>query len=960
MMGNLKSTCVESRPMTSRIMHPLMLVLTLGVTLVVRAENPVGTTVQTHVAPPTSARQQSSSEELVFFEEKIRPLLINRCYECHSEKKQKGGLRLDSHAAWQKGGDSGAVIVPGNPETSLLIKAVRYGDKDLQMPPKRQLAPEETAALEKWVKLGAPDPREEHVVARLKSVDMETGRKHWAFQPVADPMPPRIAEDQWSRQPLDPFVYARLQKAGLRPNIAADRRTLIRRATFDLTGLPPSAEDVDIFVKDDSPDAFEKVVNRLLDSPHYGEHWARHWLDVARYADTKGYINLREEKQFVHSWSYRDWVVRALNDDMAYDRFLLLQLAADQVEPPESPHLAAMGFLTLGRRFLGVTHDIFDDRIDVVTRTTLALSVACARCHDHKFDPIPTRDYYALYGVFQSCVEQVVPCAPPATDAAFAKGLRDREDKLRSMLAKRREEQATRVRARVTDHLIAQLELEKYPEQTFSQILDASDINPAVVRRWQSFLAEAEERHDPVFLIWHEFAKLSPDAFASHGIGATQDVNPLVANAFTTAPASMREVAQRYGTLFADVEKQWQAMLKSDPDAKALPDENTEALRRVLHGPDSPCTVPDEHLANSEWFFPTRTGDELWKLQAEVDRWLLKSPGAPAYTTILVDRAQPASPCVFKRGNPMTKGETVPRQFLQVLSASPHQPFSKGSGRLELAQAIIAPGNPLTARVIVNRVWMQHFGRGLVATPSDFGLRTEPPSHPELLDRLARRFMDEGWSLKKLHRHILLSATYQQSSLVTADNAASQKAHEIDPENRLLWRMNTHRLTFEEMRDAWLAATGELDLRVGGKPVELFAANNTRRTLYALVDREKLPTVMRMFDFANPDISIPQRNDTIVPQQALFGLNHPFLAARAKALAQRTESAGNENSERVKRLYAVLFQRTATDTEIAAAIAFVQPSATDKSAPAPGSAIMSAWQQLAQTLMLTNEFVFVD
>jgi mono/diheme cytochrome c family protein len=874
-----------------------------------------------------------------FFESRIRPLLVERCVECHGAKKQKGGLRLDSRAAWQKGGDSGAVIAPGDPESSLLITAVRYANKDLQMPPKRQLTTEQIAALEHWVKIGAPDPREVHVAARLKGVDMETGRKHWAFQPVADPKPPVLAQDQWSREAIDRFVFARLQQAGLRPNTPADRRMLIRRATFDLTGLPPTAEDVDAFAKDTSPDAFAKVVDRLLASPHYGEHWARHWLDVARYSDTKGYVYAREEKQWVHAWPYRDWVVRALNEDMAYDRFLLLQLAADQVEPAGSPHLAAMGFLTLGRRFLGVTHDIFDDRIDVVTRTTQALSVACARCHDHKFDPIPTRDYYALYGVFQSCAEQVVQCAPPATDAAFLKELHAREDKFRTMMTQRREEQSARVRARVTDHLIAQLELEKYPEETFTQIIGPEDINPVVVRRWQNYLAEAEQRRDPVFAAWHEFAKLKPDAFSSHASSATQGVNPLVARVFVTAPATMREVAERYGALFADVQKQWRALLKSEPAAKTLPDENAEELRLVLYGPDSPCSVPDEHLANNEWFFPTKTVEELWKLRGEVDRWLVKSPEASAYATILVDRAKPSSPRVFKRGNPLTKGETVPRQFLQVLAGDPPQPFVKGSGRLEFAQAITAPGNPLTARVIVNRVWMQHFGRGLVSTPSDFGVRAEPPSHPELLDWLTRRFMDDGWSLKNLHRRILLSATYQQSSLVAADDIVSRKAQEIDPGNRLLWRMQTHRLSFEEMRDAWLAVSGELDLRIGGKPLALFAAQNARRTLYAHVDRERLSPVLRTFDFANPDLSIPQRNDTIVPQQALFGMNHPFLATRAKALVKRTDDS-KDNAERVRRLYASLYQREPTSEELKIALPFVQPEPT-----APASREKpSAWQ----------------
>ncbi len=805
----------------------------------------------------SATAQAAEVNGIVFFESKIRPLLIERCVECHGEKKHKGDLRLDSRAAWQKGGESGAVITPGDPEASLLIKAVRYADKDLQMPPKRQLAPEEIATLEQWVKMGAPDPRDANAPAPSKSVDFVEGRKQWAFQPVGHPQPPNFAPEPSNGHELDRFVFARLREARLQASAPADRRTLIRRVTFDLLGLPPTAEEVDAFVRDKTPDAFAKVVDRLLGSPHYGEHWARHWLDVARYSDTKGYVYAREEKQFVHAWPYRDWVVRALNDDMPYDRFLLLQLAADQVEPAASPHLAAMGFLTLGRRFLGVTHDIIDDRIDVVLRTTQALTVACARCHDHKFDPISTRDYYALYGVFQSCAEALVPCS-----AAKNEELTALLNKNRELITKRREEQMARTHSRMSDYLDAQSALEKYPKEGFDQILEANDLNPFIVHHFTSWLKKG-------------------------GITAGEV----------------------------------KAMSPSDLD-------------RLFAGIDSPVHVPDEHIANIEMYFPTNITTELWKAQGEVDRYLLQTASAPAYATVLQDRPLPTTPRVFKRGNPLTKGEEVPRRFLQVLAGDQPQPFVNGSGRLELAQAIIAPGNPLTARVMVNRVWMQHFGRGLITTPSDFGKRAEPPSHPELLDWLARRFMDEGWSLKSLHRRILLSATYQQSSLASA----ATKAQELDPDNRLLWRMNTHRLSFEEMRDAWLAATEELDLHVGGKPAELFASGNVRRTLYARVDREHLPTVMRTFDFANPDLTIPQRNDTIVPQQALFGLNHPFLAARAKAVMRRigdTDDAG-----RVRRLYELLFQRKPTSAEMDAALAFVQPES-----PAPAKREKpNAWQ----------------
>ena len=660
--------------------------------------------------------------------------------------------------------------------------------------------------------------------------------EHWAFQPLKP----------GTEQSIDAYIQKTLAQHGLKPSPRADARTLVRRASFDLTGLPPS----DVSDTSDLSDSdFAALVDKLLSSPHYGEHWARHWLDVARYSDTKGYVYAREEKNWVHATPYRDWVVGALNDDMPYDRFLLLQIAADQVVPPKSPDLAAMGFLTLGRRFLGVTHDIIDDRIDVVTRGTLGLTVACARCHDHKFDPIPTRDYYALYGVFQSSAEALVPCADRenAELAAMVKKNRD-------LMTKRREEQMARTRARAADYLSAQNELEKYPEEVFGQLLDEKDLNPFIVHRWKAWL----EKHP-----------------------------------------------------------------------------NVEITDEVLKGADSPAFVPDEHIANNEMYFPNGITTELWKSQAEVDRFLIKTSTAPAHATILMDRASPSTPRVFTRGNPLTKGDDVPRQFLSLFGDQ--QPFKKGSGRLELAQAIIDPRNPLTARVMVNRIWQHHFGRGLVSTPSDFGKQGSPPSHPELLDWLATEFIRSGWSIKHMHRLIMLSDTYQQRSDGVVEkwrNAQDSNtptlqysaSNQLDPDNKFLARFTPHRLSFEEARDAWLAAAGRLNLRVGGRPEGLFAASNTRRTLYALVDRQNVPTVMTTFDFANPDLSIPQRNETTVPQQALFGLNHPFVVQQAKALTKWSAQSPERRSadiDRVHFIYQRLFQRTPTPDELSSALSFV-------------------------------------
>ena len=837
----------------------------------------------------TWSRSLHAEHGEAFFESRIRPLLLKHCIECHGEKRQEGGLRLDSRTAWQAGGEHGSVIKMGAPESSRLIEAVRYTNTDLQMPPTKKLSDREISDLEAWIKMGALDPRE--VMTPIVSLE---SKPLWSLQPIANVQSPRLAEDTWSQHPIDCFILEKQQGVGLQPSPKADARTLIRRATLDLTGLPPSRAEVDSFVHDPSPEAYSRLIERLLASPQYGEQWARHWLDVARYSDTKGYVYAREENRWVHASAYRDWVVRSFNEDLAYDRFVRLQIAADEIVPASSPDLAAMGFLTLGRRFLGVTHDIIDDRIDVVTRGMLGLSVACARCHDHKYDPIPTRDYYSLYGVFQSSAEKLVSCGQ-SRNIEFNEELEKRETKRRETIAKRREEQSNRVRSKVEQYLLAQLELEKYPEEVFNQVVEPEDINPFVVRKWQSFLSKDNQSANPLFANWH--------AVVMEKGGVNENEQRLRRN----------QVASEYGIAFANIEKRWRELVAVNPEATALPDTHDERLRGVLYGIQSPCHVPDEHITNIEAYFPSNVIVELWKLQGEVDRWIMESASSPTYATILVDRPIPASPRVFLRGNPMTKGSEVSRHFLTVLGGDEAKPFGQGSGRLELANAIASPMNPLTARVMVNRIWMHHFGRGLVDTPSDFGNRAETPSHPELFDWLVKRFIDSGWSTKSLHRSIMLSNTYQQGN--------ESESQLLDPANRLLARMMARRLSFEQARDAWLISSDELDLRVGGKSKPLFDSKNNRRTLYSHVDRENVSPVLRMFDFANPDLSIPKRTETSVPQQALFAMNHPFIADRAKQL---TATIGeSDQAERVEQLYESLYQRPPTGDELNLAIDFI-------------------------------------
>jgi cytochrome c553 len=908
--------------------------------------------------------------EADFFEQEIRPVLIGTCGKCHGAEKQRGELRLDSRLAMLKGGETGPAIVPGDPEKSLLIAAVRHSG-DVQMPPKGKLKDQQIAALERWVKMGAPWPTKHPLSPDQR---MAAQRKHWAFQPICNPAPPAVQNSNWCHTPVDRFVLERLEALQLTPSPRADRRTLIRRVSYDLTGLPPSPADVEEFVRDPDPQAYTKLVDRLLASPQYGEQWARHWLDLARYSDTKGYVYAREERFWVHASSYRDWVVRAFNDDLPYNRFLLLQIAADQVAPNDAASWAAMGFLTLGRRFLGVTYDIIDDRIDVVTRGTMGLTVACARCHDHKYDPIPTADYYSLYGVFQNCAERFVaiePMRPTSSQSnAFETEFQQRQQKLQRAMAMSRAEAAERARTRVSEYLLAQLELHKYPEERFNQMLSTSDLIPAFVRNWHMFLATASKTGDSIFMPWHRFAILRDEEFSSRAGEITKQlhaeapsINPLVATAFATPPVSMRDVAERYGRLFVDVERQWQkvcaAKKGSAADPAALSDAAAEALRQVLYSPQSPCFVPDEGIVNTEVYFDSPTIVALWGLQAQVDRLLIESPQAPPYAVALVDRQLIQEPRIFRRGNPATKGEEVPRRFLEVVAGQRRKPFSRGSGRLELANAIVSPDNPLTARVWVNRVWMHHFGAGLVQTPSDFGTRAELPSHPQLLDWLSRRLVSEGWSTKALHRLILLSSTYQQRSDGTADRVVVQRALKSDPENRLLWRMNSRRLTFEEWRDTALAVSFQLDERMGGRAADLFptGADNVRRTLYGLVDRQFLPNVLRQYDFANPDLHIPQRSETTVAQQALFAMNHPFIADRARAVVARLDARQvAEPAARVRQLFRVIYQREPTDAQRRAARRFLI-SASESPTP---QRLLSPWEQLAQVMLLANELMFID
>tara|TARA_B110000483_G_scaffold164854_1_gene195105 strand:- start:2505 stop:4961 length:2457 start_codon:yes stop_codon:yes gene_type:complete len=724
-----------------------------------------------------------SADDLAFFESKIRPVLEDNCYKCHSRDadKIKGGLLLDSREGLMHGGYTGDAVVPGNPAESLLIVAINHADEDFKMPSKRRkLADHEIADLTEWVMRGAPDPRT-RVADGGDPAYAGVGKNHWAYQPVRQPAIPDAALANWSDAPIDRFVGAKLVANELTPNDAADKHTLLRRVTFDLTGLPPTREEQNAFVSDKSPKAFAKVVDRLLASPHYGEHWGRYWLDVARYADTKGDAPRRDDLRYPHAWTYRDYVIDAFNSDKPYNDFIVEQLAADrliavdekgrpkksaQIKPQERELLAAMGFLTLGNQFNGRRNDVIDDQIDVTTKAFLGLTVSCARCHDHKFDPIPTEDYYSLYGIFANSVQ---PADLPVTGR---------------------------------------------------------------VRPTPDVLDYAEKRK--------------------------------------VLKAQGQKLAERYR------------------EAQRNRENYTAQQRRELQ-------------------------NEERRIRREMGDLETGHPGSPSRAHALFDNRRIREYPVLLRGEAGNKGDMVPRRFLEVLGGENRPKYDKkSSGRLQLAQAIADPANPLTARVLVNRVWQQHFGEGFVATPDDLGNMSSLPTHPTLLDYLATQFVDSGWSIKALHREILLSATYQQSS------AANPAYAEIDPNNHLLWRANLRRLDIEEVHDSLLAMAGMLDAsQIGGKPVHIGSAEFAeRRAVYTWIDRQNPAELFTQFDFPNPDIPSGRRYETIVPQQSLFLMNSPLVIETARALVQSPEfMKAKNNRQRVQELYQQIFQRPPTDQE---------------------------------------------
>ena len=882
-----------------------------------------------------------TKEQKAFFEQKIEPLFSDNCYKCHSvTQKVKGGLALDSREGLLKGGDDGKVIVPGHPADSTLIQRINSKDADEKMPPKDgPLTAQQIADLTAWVRMGAPDPRVSAGGAVAAGMDPAAARKHWAWQPVRTPAVPVVKDPGWCKTPLDNFVLAKLEQKNLTPSPMADRATLIRRAYFDLLGLPPMPWEVQAFIDDKSPNAWAKVVDRLLASPHYGERWGRYWLDIARYSDTKGDPSKKESPLYVDAWSYRDYVVDAFNADKPYDRFIVEQLAADKLNlGQDKKPLAALGFLTVGDRFNGNRNDMINDQIDVVSKGFLGLTVTCARCHDHKFDPIPQKDYYSLHGVFASTLEPkenpIIAAEGNAKEYSdYVKAHDAAETSVKEFAEQAMESIRHTFRQHAGDFLLA---AHAAPTDRAKYLRDVA-VPPRVAQELMGTLTRRQNfRKDPVFGLWNQFADLTPENFAEKAPeivanagtgGRFVSPNPQVVALFRgkPVPASLEEVASRYTALFQEVDKkaanvktatpaaaaaavpgaQMGVMLASAAAAAPAPaaeDRYSDELRLAPFRVD-PAKALDANTMAA--LLPQQLAGQIQKRLSEVARVDLTAPGAPMRAMAVEDAPHPQDSPVFIRGEATSKGEMAPRRFLEILSGPNRPDFREGSGRLELAKDIASPNNPLTARVMINRMWEHHFGEGFVTTPDDFGTQSAPPSHPELLDYLAVRFMQSGWSMKTMHRLIMLSSVYQQQSETNAADAA------IDPNNRLLWRCNLRRLEFEPLRDSLLYIAGKLDLTVGGHPVNILAEPySMRRSVYGFIDRGNLPEMMNQFDFANPGLPLGKRHETTVPQQALFMMNSPLMVEVSRCLLARPEmEQAKDDAQRIHALYWMIYQR---------------------------------------------------
>ncbi|HEY0072726.1 MAG TPA: PSD1 and planctomycete cytochrome C domain-containing protein [Abditibacteriaceae bacterium] len=1078
-------------------------------------------------ALPVNAAEAPNARDLEHFESKVRPLLVDKCYSCHGTQKQRGGLRMDSREAMLKGGDSGTALVPGDPQKSLLVRAFHY-EGELKMPPAGKLKAEEIAALSQWVQSGAPWPTAPAANATTPATKESTTeitpqqRAFWSFQPVQRPLVPKIKNKSWAKSPLDNFILAELEKRGLQPAPPADKRTLLRRATFDLTGLPPTPDELRAFLDDKAPDAYEKVIDRLLASQQYGERWGRHWLDVARYTDSLDARGIGGEGDISEAWRYRDWVVQAFNRDLPYDQFIKQQIAGDIIAASEeqfdASKVVATSLLTIGNWGNGdadkekLQTDIADDQVDIVTRGFMGLTVSCARCHDHKYDPISTKDYYALAGIFFSThiLPKMAakgsgenPIRVPLASPAELEKRKTHEAKLgeaEAQLNKARDEAystyAREMLPQTARYLMALYDFQKRPAEkadlSLEQFATQNNLHPHALRQWRNYIGWGEYRlmstplrdvtgnpgvhgfrggedtpslvvntnnetkklgtfsvpalavnmhpgpKEGVALVWRtpvdgtfhvKGGVTDADSDGGDGIawaidlrrnglgqeiakdeipngGAQKFESPALAALelkqgdaiellilpkathyfdSTTVDFTIESADGKTWNLARDIVENLHENGKGNPHSDKFGNPAVWSFGDMAGTARGQKTEGDSPLARWQKALGTsreevqQAADEFQKSFAVIDKnspfWISQAehetvlPQATRddltvrlttlnelrkitfpplqYANAAQEGGVPGTPYegfhdvrVHKRGSYAKLGEQVPRAFPAVLNYEKQNALAtKGSGRLELAKWLASDKHPLTARVLVNRLWQHHFGEAIVRTPGNFGFLGERPTHPQLLDYLASEFTQGGWSLKKMHRALMLSATYQQAS------QALPKTQKADPDNRLFGRMMRRRLEAEAIRDNLLFVAGRLNLERGGPSIRDF--KTPRRTLYITTIRSDRAGYGPLFDAADSTAIIDKRTVSTVAPQALFLMNDPFVLEQAQAFAKRFETVP-DLAKRINVAYETLFGRAPTKEEMEIGHKFLKDSDG------------KAWEQYCQILLCSNEFVYVD
>jgi hypothetical protein len=935
---------------------------------------------------------------LELFEKQIRPALLDQCIRCHGEEKRQGGLRLDSRQGWMTGGDSGPAIVPGKPEQSLLVEAVRYESTELEMPPKGVLPDTTIQAIEQWIRLGAPDPRHSDSPGRSanESPSVDQGREFWSFQPIDRPELPSVAEASWPRNPIDRFVLSRLEQNGLQPAGDGDRTTLVRRAYFDLIGLPPTPEQIDDFVKDSSPHSYARLVDRLLDSPQFGQRWGRHWLDVVRFAQSSGG---GRTLLFPNAWRYRDYVIDSFNDDVPYDQFLMEQLAGDLLESADWQDrrrmLVATAFLLIGPTNYEMQDkdilemDVVDEQLDTIGKGMLGMTLGCARCHDHKFDPIPARDYYAMAGILKSTKAMIhsnvsqwntaeLPLSPAQEAAAM-----DHDVKLTA--AKAELKQATQA------WIDAGGEPNKKRGQSPTRSIDPTSIRGIVIDDDQAerigdwteststagyvgprYLHDAEDDKGNKSVIYRP-------QLASAGRYEIQIAYPESSNRSTRVPVHVHHadgetivtVNQRQppsinghrtslGKFDLDLDRDSRVVISTEGTSDGVV--IADAIVFLAAGePVVPTTAPNLEAPEQE--SPEQENEaELALLEAAVDRLTNKvkslEASAPIHPVAMAttDDEDTGDIHLAIRGVVHNPGPIVRRGVLQVASTGQFPKIRAGqSGRRELALWIADRQNPLTARVMANRVWHWLIGSGIVPTVDNFGSMGERPSHDALLDHLASSFVDDGWSVKSLIRRIMLSRTYQM------DSRGHDTGADVDPDNRLLWRMNRKRLRAEDIRDSLLLISGDLDHTCGGPNLTAgtkseygYQFQSKRRSVYVPVFRNTLPEIFEVFDFADPNIQRGRRTSSTIVSQALLLMNHPWVIERSRSAANNLlRNVGPDCLSRVEYAFGQVLGRKPTPDEMTVAVDFIVLDSEDKDDP-------ERWALLYQTLFQSIDFRYLN